>query len=110
MAFGVSQTPIIKIIRKGGDDMDIPEILGGESRYIEYKSTRPEKSKVYIKTVVSFYNGIGGKLVFGIEDKTHKVIGIREEILFKEIDAIANAISDLCESMIVPDIYMQTII
>ena len=85
--------------------MDIPEILGGESRYIEYKSTRPEKSKVYIKTVVSFCNGIGGKLVFGIEDKTHKVIGIREEILFKEIDAIANAISDLCESMIVSDIY-----
>ena len=86
--------------------MDIPEILGGESRYIEYKSTRPEKSKVYIKTVVSFCNGIGGKLVFGIEDKTHKVIGIREEILFKEMDAIANAISDLCEPMIVPDIYI----
>jgi len=85
--------------------MDIPEILGGESRYIEYKSTRPEKSKVYIKTVVSFCNGIGGKLVFGIEDKTHKVIGIREEVLFKEMDAIANAISDLCEPMIVPDIY-----
>ena len=89
--------------------MDIPEILGGESRYIEYKSTRPEKSKIYIKTVVSFCNGVGGKLVFGIEDKTHKVIGIREEILFKEMDAIANAISDLCEPMIVPDIYMQTI-
>ncbi len=89
--------------------MTIEDILGGENKSIEYKGMRPAKSKSYMKTVIAFCNGIGGKLVFGIEDNTHTVIGVPEDILFAEMDAIANAISDQCEPMIVPDIYMQTI-
>lgn len=89
--------------------MTIEGILGGENKSIEYKGMRPAKSKNYMKTVIAFCNGTGGKLVFGIEDNTHAVIGVPEDILFAEIDAIANAISDQCEPMIVPDIYMQTI-
>ena len=89
--------------------MTIEDILGGENKSIEYKGMRPAKSKNYMKTVIAFCNGTGGKLVFGIEDNTHAVIGVPEDILFAEIDAIANAISDQCEPMIVPDIYMQTI-
>lgn len=62
-----------------------------------------------MKSVVAFSNGVGGKIVFGIEDKTLKVLGVPDNILFSEMDAIANVISDQCEPMIVPDIYMQTI-
>ena len=89
--------------------MTIEEILGGESKNLEYKGERPAKSKSYMKSVVAFSNGVGGKIVFGIEDKTLKVLGVPDNILFSEMDAIANVISDQCEPMIVPDIYMQTI-
>ena len=87
--------------------MTIEEILHGENQYVEFKGTRPEAKK-YMKTIVAFANGKGGRLVFGVEDETRKIIGVPEEKLFSEIDAITNAISDMCKPMIVPDIYPQT--
>ena len=65
--------------------MTIEEILGGESKNLEYKGERPAKSKSYMKSVVAFSNGVGGKIVFGIEDKTLKVLGVPDNILFSEI-------------------------
>lgn len=78
-------------------------ILPGESKNVEYKVTRPKDSKKYIKTVIAFANGSGGSIVFGIDDVTHEVKGVPKEILFEEMDAIANAVSDSCEPMVVPD-------
>lgn len=89
--------------------MTIEEIIRGESKNIEFKETRPAKSENYTKTVVAFANTQGGKIVFGIEDKTRKVIGIDEAVLFEMIDAIANAIADSCEPQIIPDIEPYTI-
>lgn len=57
--------------------MTIEEIMLGESQYMEFKREIPEKSEKYMKTVVAFANGSGGKIVFGIEDKTCKVLGIK---------------------------------
>lgn len=85
------------------------EILAGESRDVEFKVQRPAKSIVYMKSVVAFANGKGGRIVFGIDDDTRKIVGIPEESIFREMDAITNAISDSCEPVIVPDIYPQTI-
>ena len=85
------------------------EILAGESKNVEFKESRPEKSIKYMKTVVALSNGKGGRIVFGVEDVTRKIVGIPEENIFHEMDAIANAISDSCEPVIVPDIYPQTI-
>ena len=85
------------------------EILAGESKNVEFKESRPEKSIKYMKTVVALSNGKGGRIVFGVEDETRKIVGIPEENIFHEMDAIANAISDSCEPVIVPDIYPQTI-
>lgn len=84
-------------------------ILSGESQKVEYKVARPKDSKKYTKTVVAFANGSGGNIVFGIDDVTHEITGIPEEILFEEMDAIANAVSDSCEPMIVPDISVQEV-
>ena len=89
--------------------MNIEEILSGESKNIEYKVSRPEKSIKYMKSVVAFANTAGGHIVFGIEDKTQKIVGIPEEIVFQEMDAITNAISDSCEPVIIPDVYPQTV-
>ncbi len=83
--------------------------MAGESKEVEFKVGLPEKHEKYIKTVVAFANGGGGKIVFGVDNDTRKVVGINTEDVFKLKDAIANAISDSCEPTIVPDITLQTI-
>ncbi len=85
------------------------EILAGESKNMEFKVSRPEKSIKYMKSVVAFANGKGGRIIFGIDDETREIVGIPKENVFREMDAITNAISDSCEPVIVPDIYLQTI-
>ena len=89
--------------------MTIEEILAGESKNVEFKVQRPDKSMTYMKTVVAFANGKGGRIIFGIDDKTREVVGIPEDKVFREIDAITNAISDSCEPTIIPDVYLQNI-
>ncbi len=89
--------------------MTIEEILAGESKNIEFKERLPEKSIKYMKSVVAFANGTGGKIIFGVQDDTREVIGIEKEAVFQTMDAIANVISDSCEPAIIPDISLQTI-
>ncbi|HIR93269.1 MAG TPA: putative DNA binding domain-containing protein [Candidatus Egerieimonas intestinavium] len=89
--------------------MTIAEILAGESKNVEFKENLPEKSIKYMKSVVAFANGSGGKIIFGIADKTREVIGFDKEDVFKKVDAIANAVSDSCEPAIIPDITLQTV-
>ena len=89
--------------------MTIEEILAGESKNVEFKESLPEKSIKYMKSVVAFANGTGGKIIFGIADKTREVVGFAKEDVFETMDAIANAVSDSCEPAIIPDISLQTI-
>ena len=89
--------------------MTIEEILAGESKNVEFKENLPEKSIKYMKSVVAFANGTGGKIIFGITDKTREVVGFDKEDVFKKMDAIANAVSDSCEPAIIPDITLQTV-
>lgn len=89
--------------------MNKEEILNGESKNVEFKESLPEKSIKYMKTVVAFANGRGGKIIFGVQDDTCEIIGIPNESIFKTIDAITNAVSDSCEPMIIPDISLQEV-
>lgn len=89
--------------------MKLEEIFVGESKNLEFKESLPVKSSKYIKTIVAFANGQGGKLIIGVEDDTKKIVGIDKNEAFKIMDAIANAISDSCKPAIIPDIYMQTV-
>ena len=61
--------------RERGVTMTIEEILAGESKDVEFKENLPEKSLKYMKSVVAFANGTGGKIIFGIADKTREEIG-----------------------------------
>ncbi len=89
--------------------MTMEEILAGESKNVEFKESLPERSIKYMKSVVAFANGTGGKIIFGVADRTREVVGLGEDDVFKEMDAIANAVSDSCEPAIIPDITAQTI-
>lgn len=84
-------------------------MFSGESKNIEYKLTLPDKSEKYIKTIVAFANSQGGKLIIGVDDKTHQVVGVDDDNLFRLMDGIANAVSDSCVPQIIPDIEPQTI-
>ena len=89
--------------------MNTEELFHGESKNIEYKSALPEQSEKYVKSIIAFANTQGGKLLIGVDDKTHKVVGVDAESLFQTMDRIANAISDSCYPQIVPDICPQTV-
>ena len=64
------------------------ELFSGESKNIEYKVVVPDKSEKYMKTVVAFANTQGGRLVIGIDDKTHQVVGVDNDSLFQAMDAL----------------------
>lgn len=89
--------------------MAMDTMFSGESKSIEYKVTLPDKSEKYMKTIVAFANTQGGKLIVGVDDKTHEIVGVENEILFQLMDGIANAVSDSCMPQIIPDIELQTI-
>ena len=91
------------------EGMAMDTMFSGESKSIEYKVTLPDKSEKYMKTIVAFANTQGGKLIVGVDDKTHEIVGVTNEILFQLMDGIANAISDSCMPQIIPDIEPQTI-
>lgn len=84
-------------------------IDSGESKNIEYKVTLPDRNIKYTKTAVAFANGEGGRIVFGIEDQTLRVVGVSDDQVFTIMDAISNAIADSCEPLIIPDISMRDI-
>ncbi len=60
----------------------------GESINIEYKVEMPKKSEKYMKTVVAFANGRGGRIAFGVDDEPGEYLEIDE-----------NDIKDLCDKM-----------
>lgn len=85
------------------------EMFQGESKNIEYKVCLPDKSIKYMKTVVAYANGSGGKIIFGVKDDTREIIGIEDDKIFKTMDTITNAISDSCEPIIYPEVTLQSI-
>ena len=89
--------------------MEKDMLFSGESVNVEYKVSVPKDSAKYMKTVVAYANGRGGKIIFGVDDKTLEVVGMDTDSIFQTIDAITNAISDSCEPTILPDITLQTV-
>ena len=69
-------------------------MFSGESKNIEYKVSLPDKSEKYMKTIVAFANTQGGKLIVGVDDKTHQIVGVENDVLFQLMDGIANAVYD----------------
>ena len=89
--------------------MEKDTLFSGESVNVEYKVAVPKDSAKYMKTVVAYANGRGGKIIFGVDDKTLEVVGMDTDSIFQTIDAITNAISDSCEPTILPDVTLQTV-
>ena len=68
------------------------EIQLGESRTLEYKAELPLDSQKWIKTIVAFANGAGGKFVLGVNNK-REFVGLSKTVdLFELKDNIADTI------------------
>ncbi|MGA1865544.1 MAG: helix-turn-helix domain-containing protein, partial [bacterium] len=57
--------------------------------------------------VVSFANGPGGRIVFGVRNQPRQIIGVPDDELFILEERISNHIFSLCSPTIIPEIYTQ---
>ena len=90
--------------------MELNEIKNGESRTLEFKKELPQDSSKWIKTIVAFANGAGGKLLIGVSNKG-EVIGIPQETdIFSLRDKISDTIGQMCEPQIMFDIYQESVV
>ena len=83
------------------------DIRKGESRKIEFKEYLPESNKIS-KTIISFSNGAGGKLIIGVNDKG-KITGVSDDEVLEIPDKISNIVYDSCYPAIIPEIYIENI-
>ena len=58
------------------------EILAGESYTLEFKQTPNEDRIKYLKTVVAFANGRGGRILFGVAND-RSIVGIPDSDIFR---------------------------
>lgn len=82
--------------------MDLAEVLKkNEGKTLEFKRDLSSVDKV-LRTLVAFANTSGGILLIGVEDKTRKVIGVKDVLGMEE--KLANLISDCITPRLIPDI------
>lgn len=73
-----------KVQRRKSTLMNAEEWKKGKYETVEYKVDIPEDKGKYLKTVVAFANGAGGKLIFGVKDNTWEVVGFTDEDVFEK--------------------------
>ena len=87
----------------------LEEIQNGETETLEFKREIPSKDSKLMKTVVAFSNCHGGRILFGVDDETHEIVGIENENVFKFMDSLADMISETVEPQVIPRITFETI-
>lgn len=85
------------------------EIAKGESSTLEFKKELPATHEQYLKTVVAFANGKGGRIIFGVEDQTCAIVGVEVDSVAHTLDKISNAIVDGIVPQIIPDVYLENV-
>jgi ATP-dependent DNA helicase RecG len=83
--------------------------LDRESKTVEYKREMPSNLAAIIKTCVGFANTAGGKIIFGVEDKTLAIIGASEKSIDYAMEAIASAVYQSVSPPLVPEVYTQIV-
>lgn len=75
-----------------------------ESKSLEFKS-KPSNFQNLIKTCVAFANGIGGKIVIGVDDESRRIVGIDEKTRNRIYDEFPNSIYDATSPSLLVEIY-----
>ena len=87
--------------------MLIDDIRNGENDRLEFKEVPNRDSARWLKTVVAFANGRGGRIVFGVAND-RRVVRLKGD-LFALKDAIADAIADACVPPVAAEMCVSTI-
>ncbi len=58
--------------------MDIKSLIGEATEYDKKQMLEEKDPRSWLKSVSAFANGVGGVLIFGIEDKTNAVVGLSD--------------------------------
>ena len=88
--------------------MTLKELINnGESKRVEFKEQLPKNESI-VKTIISFSNTSGGKLIIGVTDN-REIVGVSEDNIFELQDRITSLIFDRCYPNILPEIYTQNI-
>ena len=61
-------------------------IIQGENKRVEFKEQLPKNESI-VKTIVSFSNTSGGKLIIGVSDN-REIVGVDDEEIFKKFGYI----------------------
>jgi len=81
-------------------------IQSREGKTLEFKRDL-SSPKNFLKTLVAFANSAGGRLVFGIEDKSNVIVGLENPL--DEEERLCNIIADTIVPRLIPNIEMATI-
>lgn len=75
-----------------------------ESKTLEFKSRLPHFHSL-IKTCVAFANGVGGRIVIGVDDKTREILGIDDTTRNRIYDEFPNSLYDATYPSLLVEIY-----
>ncbi len=75
-----------------------------ESKVLEFNSSLP-KFEVLIKTCIAFANGVGGRIVVGVEDGTQKICGITDATRKRIYDEFPNSLYDSTSPNLLAQVY-----
>lgn len=76
-----------------------------ESKSLEFKSRPPAKLLALIKTCVAFANGVGGKIIIGVDDKTKEILGVDDKIRDRIYNEFPNSLFDATSPALSAEIY-----
>lgn len=80
-------------------------LLQNEGKTLEFKESLSSPIKI-IKTISAFANTAGGTLIIGVQDKSKKIIGLKD--ILKEEEKLTNLIADSISPLLLPDIEIIT--
>jgi predicted HTH transcriptional regulator len=84
--------------------IELLDIIGaGETSKVQFKREFDNQDKIAAE-MIAFSNSKGGMLLFGVEDKSGKVIGLN----FKEIQVIGNKLATIANELVKPLVYITT--
>ena len=75
-----------------------------EGKTLEFKENCHSLTPI-IRTIVAFANTAGGTIVIGVEDKTKRIVGLKDPVT--DETRLANAFSDGIRPLLVPDIQIR---
>ena len=75
----------------------------GETTVVQFKQMFPGQKEI-AKEMVAFANTRGGIIIFGLEDKTGKILGLS----YDEIQCISRELGNTANEQVRPTIYIQT--